>query len=119
MRSSLAAAAVLASAALFVAGAAKAEQFGYKRDVSMKVGQTVVLKGVRADCAAKAPLTWAKIRGNLPKSKLGTFSDGGVGTTRSNACKGVVPARGVRFTATTAGREAFNVYNDPIVLSVR
>jgi hypothetical protein len=99
--------------------AAIAADFAYNRTPSMKVGSSVMLKGVRAgDCGNTAP-SWASIKGKLPKSNLGRFSDGGAGTVRSNSCGSRVAARGVRFTATNAGTESFVIYDDKFNVTVR
>lgn len=69
-----------------------ASDFKYRRNVSIKIGQKVVIYGVRnRDCGAKAP-AWDDIADELPKSTLGEFSDGGAGTTDSKICEGRGPS---------------------------
>jgi hypothetical protein len=113
---------ILAAAALllvFSSAGVAAQDFAYKRNPTLKVGQTIVLKGVRApDCRGDAP-TWATIAPGLPKPKLGKLSDGGAGHTMSNRCKGRVAARGVRYTATTPGTESFTIYDDKFTVVVK
>lgn len=103
---------------LATAPGALAAEIPYNAKPSIKVGQTVVLKGVRSDCG-EAAQSWKQIAGKLPTSKLGTFSDGGVGTVNSRRCKGVTPARAVRFTATEKGRESFTIAGDDFTITVK
>lgn len=98
---------------------AAAAEFAYNRDVSLKVGQSIVLKGVRAgDCGEVAP-SWQDLSAALPKPRLGSLSDGGTGVVDSRACKGRVAARGVRFTARKPGSESFVVFDDKITVTVK
>jgi len=102
-----------------VAASAEARDFQYNRNVTLSVGQSVVLKGVRAgDCGSKAP-SWGQIERKLPKSKTGSFSNGGSGTVKSNSCGKSVAARGVRFTAKKPGSESLNIYDDRISITVK
>ena len=95
-----------------------AVEFSYRRNVTLSVGKSVILKGVRGvDCSDRAP-TWSHIAGGLPKSQTGTFSDGGAGTVLSNSCGKSVGARGVKFTAKSKGTENFTVYEDTINVTV-
>jgi hypothetical protein len=95
-----------------------AKDFKYKRSVTLKIGQSVVLKGVRRGCGKSAP-TWAGIKGRLPRSKLGSFSDGGTGTYSSVRCGRKVGARGVKFTAKKAGKEKLVIFLDPFRITVK
>lgn len=121
----------IATAALALAGsltlaavAAQAKDFRYHRQVTLKVGQSVVLKGVRhANCGTEAP-SWSSIARGLPASKTGSFSDGGAGTVESEFCKKTfkikaVGARGVRFTAKQRGQERLTIFKDPVSITVR
>lgn len=98
---------------------ADAKDIGYRKYVTLKVGQSAVLKGVRSGCEEKVAPTWNRIRSRLPKSRTGAFSDGGAGTVRSKSCKGRVPARAVRFTAKTPGTETLVIYNDGVRVTVK
>lgn len=110
---------LLCLAGTLLSTAAVAADFAYNRTPSLTVGSTVVLKGVRAgDCGNTAP-SWASIKGKLPKSSLGKFSDGGAGYVKSNSCGARVAARGVRFTATKAGTESFVIYDDKFKVTVK
>jgi len=98
---------------------ASAAEFPYRRDVTLSVGKSIVLKGVRGnDCSERAP-SWSHIAPGLPKSSTGTFSDGGTGTVLSNSCGKTVGARGVKFTAKQKGSESFVVYDDKISVTVQ
>lgn len=97
----------------------EAKDFPYKRNVTLSVGSSTVLKGVRnGDCSDNPP-SWSKVSLRLPKSKLGRFSDAGEGTVKSNSCGQRVGARGVRFTARTKGTERFIVFDDEISVTVK
>lgn len=96
-----------------------AGDIAYKPTVTLKVGQSVILKGVRsADCGDMAP-SWGHIKGRLPKSKLGSFSDGGTGTVKSGKCGDRVGARGVKFKAIKSGQEQLTIYQDKVRITVK
>lgn len=99
--------------------AAEARDIRYKKTVTLRVGQTTTLKGVRShNCGDRAP-SWSEVRGGLPRSRTGSFSNGGAGTVKSRSCGGRVGARGVRFTAKRPGRERLRIYNDYVRITVR
>ena len=113
----------LTAIALFTAPAS-AKDIKYHRSVTLSVGQSIVLKGVRSsNCGTEVP-GWPGIAKKLPASKLGTYSDGGAGTVKSNHCFNTygmhyVPARGVRFTAKTRGTEKLKIFQDPVSITVK
>lgn len=101
-----------------------AQDIKYHRSVSLKVGQSIVLKGVRNRNCGTRPPSWSSLKGRLPRTDLGRFSDGGAGTVRSNHCYKTydvrrVAARGVRFTAKKPGRARLKVFGDPVSITVR
>lgn len=98
---------------------AAAKDFPYNRNVTLSVGKSIILKGVRSSDCSDDVRSWSSVAKRLPKSKLGTFSDGGEGTVKSNSCGKVVGARGVRFTAKTKGTEQFVVFDDAIKVTVQ
>ncbi|PCI05472.1 MAG: hypothetical protein COB78_02395 [Hyphomicrobiales bacterium] len=103
----------------FTIGEARAENFKYYTKVTLVVGDSIILKGVRGrKCGKKAP-GWGWIWKKLPKSKTGSFSNGGKGTVLSNSCGGTVGARGVKFTAKKAGRERLKIYGDTVHIIVK
>lgn len=115
MRLSLAAAASAFLVALSAPSDAK--DMPYSSKVSVKVGQSVLVMSIRhKDCGAPAR-AFSHYKPQLPKSKLGTFSDGGVGT--SSRCKAVVPARGVIFTVKKPGTERLRLMGDPVSITVK
>jgi hypothetical protein len=118
MRTILAVASVVGMLFAFPA-VSLAKDMPYRSSVTVKVGQTVLLKGIRHKDCGKPARAFSYYKPQLPKSSLGTFSDGGVGTTRSDRCGGVVPARGVRFTAKKPGKERLRVMGDPITITVK
>lgn len=99
--------------------AADTENFLFYNTVRLEVGESLVLKGVRSsDCGDKAP-RWGGIRLKLPRSKTGSYSNGGIGTVNSISCGGKVAARGVKFTAKKAGKEKLKIFGDVVKITVR
>jgi len=97
----------------------QAQEIHYKPEVSLKVGQSVIVKGVRGnDCGNKAP-SWNHIKSKLPRSKTGKFSNGGTGTVESNKCGKSVGARAVKFKAMSAGGETLKIYGDTVKFTVQ
>jgi hypothetical protein len=105
-----------AVAAGLMTSSAFAQNIPFSPNVSVRVGQSVVLKGVRSECGQ--PAMAFKQLNRIPKSSLGRLSDGGVGTTQSRACGGSTPARAIRFTAQKAGSEQLTIYDDVINITV-
>lgn len=87
----------------------------YKERVTLAVGQSAVIHGIRGECG-QAPAT-SDIA--LPALQTGTLSLGKLGTRNSNSCGGPTPAIEVIFTATTKGRESFEVEGDKITVRVK
>lgn len=88
-----------------------------RRVVDLKVGESAIIHGMRGRCGKEAP-DWETARRGLPELLIGTFSDGGVGIRNSRSCSGPTPARAIRFTATKPGKESFELYDDPITITV-
>lgn len=97
---------------------AVAADIPYRRNVVLKVGQSVVLKGVRPKCNRTRAPRFNRLR-RLPSSRLGLLLDGGTGTVKSNRCGKVMPARAIKFRATRRGRETLSIYGDTISITVR
>lgn len=89
----------------------------YLPEVRLVVGQSRIIHGERGDCG-KRPRDWRDVWGNLPSSRIGDFSDAGVVRRYSMFCKGVTPARGIRFTATAPGTEEMYVTGDYMKITV-
>ena len=89
----------------------------YVRNVSARVGDSMIIHGARGNECGAAP-TWEEAMPLLPELVTGTLSDGGVGTRFSRQCGGRVPARAIVFTATATGIEQITLYGDPIVIRV-
>jgi hypothetical protein len=111
---------ILAALALTIvcASPAFAQEIRGNMNPVLKVGQTVVLKGVRAPTCGQTPPAFAAMPGQ-PVSTLGTFSGGRIGTMNSRSCNGSTPAREVRFTAKKAGSETVSVFGDNVNITVR
>jgi hypothetical protein len=81
---------------------------------TVRVGQTVIIKGVRGRECGQA----AGAINNLPRSTLGTFSSGAAGTVNSRSCNGSTPARELRFTAKKPGTETITALGDSVTITV-
>lgn len=89
----------------------------YVRNVSARIGDSMIIHGARGNECGPAP-SWEEAMPLLPEMMTGRLSDGGVGTRMSRQCGGRVPARAIVFTATAAGTEQISLYGDPIVIRV-
>ena len=115
IRTLIAATLAVSSVAPSVAG-----DIPYRSKVELKVGQSVILKGVRArDCDASRASSFSHISGKLPNLKIGRLSNGGTGTVDSNSCGKTVPARAIKFTATKKGTQRFTIYGDRFKVTVK
>lgn len=85
--------------------------------VSLKVGETALIHGARADCG-EAPPPWEKVGPGLPELTTGEFFDGGLGKRFSRACGGLTPARAVMFRATAPGKDQFRLFGDLTTIEV-
>ncbi len=110
---------MLAVMSVAAASEASAQSFPFNRNVTLKVGQSIVLKGVRGASCGQPPGGWRSVAGQLPQTAIGRYSDGGVGTVESSFCRGTTPARGVRFTATKPGSESLVIFGDQISVNVQ
>ena len=98
---------------------ATAQNIPTNLNVSLKVGQSTIIHGMRGQaCGAPAP-SWAQTAATLPNIQIGTFSDGGIGTRGSRSCGGNVPARAIRFKATKKGSQVVNLYGDLVTITVQ
>ena len=105
-------------AAQLTATSARAQEIPYQKNVSLEVGQSAVIYGVRGKCGQAAP-SWEEIAAQLPNITTGKFSDGGVGTRYSRGCGGTTPARAIQLTATSPGREQLMLFQDPVNIEVK
>ena len=92
-------------------------QAEYVRNVSVQVGDAVIIHGARGNDCGVAP-SWESARPLLPELVTGTLSDGGLGTRFSRACGGRIPARAILFTARVPGTEQTSLYGDEIHIRV-
>lgn len=90
----------------------------YRKNVTVKVGDAIIIHGARGNDCGPAP-DWEVTRKLLPELTTGKLSDGGVGTRFSRQCDGLVAARAILFTATTLGTEQTALYGDPITIHVQ
>ncbi len=105
--------ALLALAAPLAAQSTK--EIKYRERVTLDLGESVVVYGYRGDCGALP--TSGQVE--LPQLKTGTLSTGKDGIRKSKRCNGMTPAVEVIFTATTPGRETFELQGDEISVRVR
>jgi len=97
--------------------ASEAVVIEYVRTVSLGVGDSAIIHGVRSRGCEGAP-TWESIRGRLPEPVTGVLTDGGVGMRHSRSCGEQVEVRAILFTATQAGTEQITLYGDAIEIQV-
>ncbi|MGL4497036.1 MAG: hypothetical protein ACRCXM_01280 [Beijerinckiaceae bacterium] len=101
------------------AGVAQAQTLQFSPQVTLKIGQSAILNGARANqCGAPAP-DWATVRTWLPPTDLGTFADAGLQKKFSDSCRGEVAVRAVRFTARKTGSERMRLFGDQLTVSVQ
>lgn len=110
---------VLTSAALCLALGSTALQaqssIDYVKRLTLKVGESAVVYGYRGECG-KAPVASDV---ELPALATGTLTLGNPGFSDSNRCGGLTPAVEIVFTATTPGRESFELRGDKITVKVK
>ena len=103
----------------FLATGANAGSIKYQKSVTLNVGQSTTLKGVRnRNCGRRTP-SWSSVSAKLPSISLGRFFNGGAGTTYSRSCGGDVPARAVGFKATKPGTQRVRIFGDTISITVK
>ena len=95
---------------------------------SLTVGQTAIVYAVRGkECTDEAP-SYDSIRGQLPSTTLGSFTDGGTVQRESGRCAlpnaragqgGWVKARAIAFTASKTGYEILGFYSDRVAVTVK
>jgi hypothetical protein len=87
----------------------------FRDKVTVNVGESVVIYGYRGECGALP----ADADIDLPSLKTGTLSTGRDGFRQSKRCNGKTPAVEIIFTATTPGREKFEIQGDGITVRVK
>ena len=97
---------------------AQAQEIPYQKNVSLQVGESAIIYGVRGECGQPAP-SWEDIAKQLPTISAGRFSDGGIGTRWSRACRGATPARAIQYTAITDGNDQLILFQDPVNIEVK
>ena len=90
----------------------------HKIFVSPKVGDSVVIHGVRGDCGQEPP-SWRNLAPGFPSLKTGVLSEGRIGVRFSRACGGNTPAREVVFTAKRPGSEKITLFGDTTTIEVK
>lgn len=88
------------------------------KTVQLSVGQTTHLTAYRAESCGATPLSFAALEGKLPKSKIVTYSDGGLSSRQSKQCGRRVATRAVNVTGVAAGSEVHR-YQDVVAIIVK
>lgn len=89
----------------------------FRPDITMKRGETRPIYAVRGDCG-ELPKDWADLLPDLPETRTGSLSDGGLARRHSKFCQGLTPARAIRFTASVVGTEEFEIQGDFFKMTV-
>ena len=117
--STLVSAAVIACLPL-LAAAESVNRITYKKDVKLKVGQAMVVHGLRGACG-KAPT-----RADIKKMEkrygmlgVGRIVAGKPGVRKSGQCDGDTPAVEAVFVAEKPGQVMVDVFGDPIKITVK
>jgi len=115
---------VIAAAAVFLSATAafadNSNKVPYRKNVSVKVGQSIVIHGLRGEC------------GMLPKEsavtamekryrdiKVGKITAGKKGVRNSASCGGRTPVVEAIFTAQQKGRVKIDLFGDIISIRVK
>ena len=93
---------------------AQGAEISWRKDVNLKVGESMVVYGYRGDCGQRPDLSQVRV----PATRTGQFSFGQMGVRQSNRCGGTTPAIELVFTATAPGRETVKVQGDEIRIRV-
>jgi hypothetical protein len=86
--------------------------------LELAVGETRRLDAYRGEtCDSGAP-SWENVQARLPASAIIAYSDGGLSSRDSNACRKNVPTRAVDATGLRPGQEVHQ-FSDRIAIVVR
>lgn len=107
----IATAAAIALSGLTVAAHAKTVEFS--------VGQTKHVTAYRGFKCGSPPPTFQELRRRIPRSRLVTYSDGGLSSRVSKDCKRRVPTRAINGTAVKTGKETKRYQSGTVTLVVR
>ncbi|ASM74498.1 MULTISPECIES: hypothetical protein [Roseobacteraceae] len=93
----------------------------FKKSVSLKVGQAMVIHGRRGDCGSlpsKSDL--AKSKSDLDRNlTTGHIVFGKPGVRKSGSCNGWTPAYETIFVADQPGRETVKIHGDAVRITVK
>lgn|GEM_PF-1131861 len=87
----------------------------YRENVQLKVGQAMVVHGLRGDCG-QLP---AKSKMKPVQFQTGHVQYGKQGVRRSKSCGGMTPVYEAIFVAERPGKERIELFGDPISITVR
>lgn len=96
----------------------KENHIPYKRNITLRVGESAVIHGHRGACGQAAPAV-EKTEKRLPTNlQTGILSVGRTGVRYSRHCKGETPAREVIMNARRAGSDRITIFGDTIDITV-
>lgn len=85
--------------------------------VRVPVGASVLIHGRLADCDG-SPERWDAFADEIPSTRLGTFSDGGLARKVMRKCTSEKIVRGIRFTGVEPGTDGVRLFGDYIRIDV-
>lgn len=93
-------------------------RIAYVSSAHLRVGETMILHAARpSECGAE-PHPWLMVKKQLPVLTIGEWLDGGVVMRGSIACGKPVPARALRFKATSPGHADIVLEGDKIAIKI-
>ena len=92
----------------------------YRDKVTVKVGQSVVVHGLRGKCGALPTKSdVSKMQKQYGNVQVGKIVAGKQGVRNSKSCGGATPVIEAVFVAQSKGRVAFELFGDPISITVK
>lgn len=107
---------ILTATAIALTGLAVA---AHAKTVEMQVGQTKHITAYRGFKCGSPPPTFQELSRRIPRSKLVTYSDGGLSSRISKDCKRRVPTRAINGTAVKTGKETKRYQSGMVTLVVK
>jgi hypothetical protein len=86
--------------------------------VHLRVGETAVLHAARSRQCGAEPQPWMIVKHQLPVLAIGEWHDGGIVMRKSMVCGTPVPARALRFKATSPGDADIVLEGDKIAIKI-
>ena len=100
-------------------GHAQSNDIKYRKSISLKVGQSAVIHGLRGNCGSMPSKSdIAKMEQKYGDVKVGRIVAGKAGSRRSGSCGGVTPAIEAIFVAEKPGSVQFKLFGDDVKIRV-